>query len=132
MGMETIEHVVVVMFENRSFDNLLGWLYDAANPPRFNVPINPGGAPTFDGLIAGKNSNQYSPQAGTMKTVPVAKGTTAWPPSCPNANQVPTPDPNEEFDFVTNQLFGTNNPSAGAAPDMSGFLMDYATADDVK
>ena len=39
MGMENIEHVVVLMFENRSFDNLLGWLYDnQTNPPKFNIP----------------------------------------------------------------------------------------------
>ena len=36
MGAETnslskIEHVVVLMFENCSFDNLLGWLYDPEN-----------------------------------------------------------------------------------------------------
>ena len=41
VGIENIECVVVVMFENRSFDNLLGWLYDAANPPKFNIPANP-------------------------------------------------------------------------------------------
>ncbi len=132
MGMENIEHVVVVMFENRSFDNLLGWLYDAANPPGFNIPPNPNGPPTFDGLVPGQYSNQYSPQPGVVKTVALTKGTQAWPPSCPNSNQVPTPDPNEEFDYVTNQLFGTKTPSAGASPDMSGFLEDYATADGVK
>src|SRR5579871_2692695 len=111
MGMENIEHVVVVMFENRSFDNLLGWLYDAANPPGSNIPANPNGSPTFDGLVAGQWSNKYSPQpGGAPKTVALTKGTQPWPPSCPNSNQVPTPDPNEEFDFVTNQLFGTKNP----------------------
>ena len=28
---ERIEHIVVVMLENRSFDNVFGWLYDSAN-----------------------------------------------------------------------------------------------------
>src|ERR1043166_4346201 len=36
-----IRHVVVLMLENRSFDNLLGWLYDESGAPR--------GQP-FDGL----------------------------------------------------------------------------------
>jgi len=31
----TSKHVVVLMLENRSFDNLLGWLYaDQSNQPR--------------------------------------------------------------------------------------------------
>jgi phospholipase C len=132
MGMENIEHLVVVMFENRSFDNLLGWLYDAANPPQFNIPPDPANPPTFEGLTPNKYSNSYSPQAGVPKQVLVTQPTQAWPPSCPQANQVPTPDPNEEFDFVTNQLFGTKTPAAGTQPDMSGFLQDYATAKDVK
>jgi phospholipase C len=29
----SIKHVVVVMFENRSFDNTLGWLYSGDTPP---------------------------------------------------------------------------------------------------
>lgn len=31
-----IQHIVVLMLENRSFDNVLGWLYDPANPAPFN------------------------------------------------------------------------------------------------
>ena len=44
-----------------------------------------------------------------------------------NANQVPTPDPNEGFDDVTFQLFGTSTPAPGAKADMSGFLKNYST-----
>lgn len=33
MGMESIEHVVVVMFENRSFDNLSGLLRELPSLP---------------------------------------------------------------------------------------------------
>jgi phospholipase C len=44
-SLSKIEHIVVLMFENRSFDNLLGWLYDPANDAPFNI------APTdFEGL----------------------------------------------------------------------------------
>jgi phospholipase C len=132
MGLENIEHIVVVMFENRSFDNLLGWLYDAAHPPRCNIPADPANPPTFEGLTPAKYFNTYAPAPGASRKVPVTQPTQAWPPSCPQANQVPTPDPNEEFDFVTNQLFGTKNPVAGAMPDMSGFLQDYATAKGVQ
>ena len=30
-GKNPIEHVVVVMLENRSYDNVLGWLYGSGN-----------------------------------------------------------------------------------------------------
>ncbi len=33
-GMDRIKHVVVVMMENRSFDNLLGFLYADVNNSR--------------------------------------------------------------------------------------------------
>ena len=55
-----IEHVVVLMLENRSFDNLLGWLYDPQNEPPFNV------VPTdFDGL-SGKTLFNRIPNGATI------------------------------------------------------------------
>ena len=32
--LKQFEHIVVLMLENRSFDNVFGWLYDPANAPR--------------------------------------------------------------------------------------------------
>jgi phospholipase C len=123
MGMENIEHVVVVMFENRSFDNLLGWLYDnKTNPPKFNIP--PQDPPTFDGLTADTFFNL--PSAGSTQRVFASRPSTSWP-SCPNANQVPTPDPQEEFAHVTYQIFGKSPVGPGDKANMSGFLEDYAT-----
>ena len=120
MGMENIEHVVVVMMENRSFDNLLGWLYDnRTDPPPFNIP--PQSPTTFDGLLANTYFNALNGQS-----IPASHPPTAWPPAN-NPNLVPTPDPQEEFDHITVQLFGTASPAPGAAPDMSGFAQDYAT-----
>jgi phospholipase C len=48
-SLSQIKHVVVVMFENRSFDNMLGWLYPSgeAQPSQFLPGTN--GAP-FEGL----------------------------------------------------------------------------------
>jgi len=118
--MNEIEHVVVVMMENRSFDNLLGWLYDnTINPPLYNLPDL--GPPSFDGLEAGTYYNQLN---GTR--VYATHPPTAWPPAN-NPNVVPTPDPNEEFSFVTRQLYGTLTPPPGATADMSGFLLDYSS-----
>jgi phospholipase C len=57
MGTKNIAHVVFDMTENRSFDNLLGWLYDDLNnQPSYNIP-DP--TPTvFEGLRTGVFSNQ--------------------------------------------------------------------------
>ena len=46
--MNKIEHVVLLMMENRSFDSLLGWLYEKGRPAK-NVPARtPGNALTRD------------------------------------------------------------------------------------
>ena len=125
MGMENIEHVVVVMFENRSFDNLLGWLYDnQTNPPKFNLP--PQSTPTFDGLTANTFFNLISPTS-TAKVFASRPGS-SWP-SCPNPNQIPTPDPQEEFADVTFQIFGKVSPAKTDSANMSGFLQNYTTTD---
>lgn len=125
MGMENIEHLVVVMFENRSFDNLLGWLYDnEANPPKFNIP--PQNPPTFNGLTVDTYFNLIDPNS--QKKVYAARPPTSWP-SCPNPNQVPTPDPHETFEHVSAQIFGKQDPTPADQANMSGFLQDYATTD---
>ncbi len=122
MALKDIEHIVVVMMENRSFDNLLGWLYDnQTNPPQFNIPDQP--APTFEGL---KPNSCYNELNGNR--VYASHPPTAWPPAN-NPNVVPTPDPHEEFQYVTVQLFGAADPAPGAQADMSGFLLDYSAPD---
>jgi hypothetical protein len=47
---DKIEHIFVLMLENRSFDNLLGWLYAPENRPQRNIPEPPDGRPTYAGL----------------------------------------------------------------------------------
>jgi len=120
MGLKSIEHVVVVMMENRSFDNLLGWLYDnQTNPPAYNLPEQ--AVPTYEGLKADTYYNELN-----GRRVAVSRPPTPWPPAN-NPNVVPTPDPHEEFPFVNEQLFGRKDPAPDAVPDMSGFLANYAT-----
>src|SRR5580698_1703781 len=98
MGLEKIDHVVVLMMENRSLDNLLGWLYpDAKNGASAFVPSS--NSSPYDGLIPG---TYYNRMAGADSAkVFASHPPKAWPPACPQASQVPTPDPHEEFDFVT-------------------------------
>ncbi|HZZ20615.1 MAG TPA: alkaline phosphatase family protein [Opitutaceae bacterium] len=122
MGLENIDHIVVLMMENRSLDNLLGWLYPSpGTPPPSFYPH--GSNPSFDGLSPSAYFNQLD--SGSPK-VYASHPPTSWP-SCPQFTQTPTPDPHEEFEFVTKQLFGDKAPVPGILPDMSGFLSDYAT-----
>jgi phospholipase C len=113
MGLENIQHIVVVMFENRSFDNLLGYLYGPNDLPAYNLP--PQSPTTFNGLSFG---GPYSNTDGG-NTQTAANPTSSWPPE-DNPMLVPTPDPGEGFDDMTQQIFGT-----GSAADMSGFLTNY-------
>src|SRR5216684_2291428 len=95
-----ISHVVVLMLENRSFDCMLGRLY----PDR----------PDFDGLT-GREVNQWN-----GRDVPV------WstPSMDPQVACIPTPDPNELFVDMTEQLFGVGN-QPPAPPTMAGFVANY-------
>ena len=120
------DHIVVVMGENRSFDNLLGFLYTQDDLPA---------GETFDGLAFGTHSN--TAPDGTVVDAHVYVGETDRIMSHPD------PDPGEEYPHVNTQLFGTvdpkgnadlfvdqmeapfNAPAAGTKATMSGFLEDY-------
>src|SRR5579872_3034326 len=119
MSLKNIEHIVVVMFENRSFDNLLGWLYNDQVAPSYNIP--PKSPPTFEGL----NHNGYSNLINGKKIF-ASCPPTGWPPMN-NPYSVPSIDPHEEFEHVTFQLFSTSNPNENDIPDMSGFLQNYSS-----
>jgi phospholipase C len=122
VGMDNIEHVVVLMMENRSLDNLLGWLYaDTNNKPPYNIPPQP--QPQYEGLVRGKYCNKGP--ALHPGVVCAGEPTTAWPPYN-NQMLVPDPDPGELFDQMTRQIFGTATPAPNATANMSGFLLDYS------
>ncbi|HEY6337597.1 MAG TPA: alkaline phosphatase family protein [Candidatus Sulfotelmatobacter sp.] len=116
-ALEKIKHIVVLMLENRSFDNMLGWLYDPQNPPPFNQPPSSG---TFHGVSLGNLSNPSV--AGPL--VRVGKGTD------PTA---PDPDPGEPYEDVYAQVYGQKDvpilSKVPAAPtsssNMQGFLYNY-------
>jgi phospholipase C len=117
--LDKIEHVVVLMLENRSFDNLLGWLYDPANDAPFNVV-----PPDFEGLY-GKNLSNPAPDA---RIVPAGK--TEDPRS-------PQPNPGEPFEDVYSQIYDVPRPEfkdcPGDAPGpatMQGFIRNYAAQKD--
>ena len=119
-----LDHVVVVLFENRSLDNVLGRLY------------GPGDGKVFDGVIGKDLSNpipEWAEHDADRKMVPY--GISAGMDS-------PNPDSGEEWYHTNTQLFGTiddhnrfkigeavtkpwNAPPPGATPTMDGFVTDY-------
>jgi phospholipase C len=107
----SLEHIVVLVLENRSFDHMLGFLYaDSGN-------VSPITKQPFEGLT-GKESNSD----GTGASIPVsalAAGTT-------NAYFTPGADPGEGFVATNVQLFGEASPAAGSSATNSGFVTDFA------
>jgi phospholipase C len=126
-----IQHIVVVMLENRSFDNMLGWLYaDQGNVPPLNLPAQD--PATFDGLLPSATSDAYwnpanadffPPWGTAADKVFASSGTTG-----PAPFTVPDPDPNELFPNFSFQIFGTQTPAENQPPTMLGFLVDYLIA----
>jgi len=111
-AMVGIDHIVVLMLENRSFDHMLGYLYHEQGnvSPRGDV---------FDGLTG----NESCPDdAGNLVSVFPIVSTT------PNAYFMPGADPGEGFAATNAQLFGTETPPAGAIPTNRGFVTNYAKA----
>lgn len=123
--METeIKHVVVLMLENRSFDNVLAWLYDQENPPENFIPKETD--PIFKGLtedVLEQYTNVLKDTSGKVVfSCPPIKGI----PSCNDGLYLDSPkfDPFEKYSHVTNQIFGFEG---SANPTMTGFLQDYAS-----
>ncbi len=123
-----IKHVVILMLENRSFDNVLGWLYDKDDQLKF-IPANTD--PVFLGLsedTLDQYTNTLKNSAGEVVfTCPPIKGL----PSVEGSKLINSPkfDPNEPFDSVTTQVFGIDG---SIEPTMNGFLQDFATLWDEK
>jgi phospholipase C len=117
-----LDHVVVVMFENRSFDNLLGRLYE------------PGEVASFEGVLGKELSNPVPEWAEHRPDDGIVRYGVA-----PNMN-TPDPDSGEEYPHINTQLFGIldaenrgvlqpektlNEPREGQAPSMDGFVADF-------
>jgi len=109
-SLHKIEHFVVLMLENRSFDNLLGSLYPKSKH--------------FDG-VDGSESN--TDRFGKAWPLVETKGENIAGLSVPN------PDPGELWQDINQQIFGSsqlnpnppNQPHEGAVANMSGFVDNY-------
>lgn len=122
-NLANIDHFVVLMLENHSFDNLLGWLYSPGNPPPYDK--SPAGQPTFCGLGSGDYSNPVS--AGSDKKQSVYRVHTAFDPR-DKSRSLPDPDPGEGYIHTNVQLFQSKTPPGDGVACNQGFIIDYATA----
>jgi phospholipase C len=119
-----LDHVVLVLFENRSLDNVLGHLY------------GPEDGKTFEGVIGKNLSNpipSWAEHGADRKVVPYTVATDM---------DSPNPDSGEEYFHTNTQLFNIvdeqnrlkigeavsapwNAPAPGTSPTMDGFVTDY-------
>ncbi len=113
MSTPEIDHVVVLMLENRSFDSMLGWLYQNGAPSQV---LPQGSSPTFDGLQAITLSDFTNQASGGLSSPPIqgAQGFTS-----------PTVDPGEEFEHVNLQFFNTASYPPATPANMLGYLQDF-------
>ncbi|OOP64955.1 phosphoesterase [Arthrobacter sp. SRS-W-1-2016] len=112
-GLNAVEHIVVLMLENRSFDHMLGYLYaDSGN-------VSPAGDP-FEGLTGTESCpGTDGSQVGVYRLLP----------STPDVYFMPGADPGEGYQATNEQLYGTAAaPKAGMVPSMTGFVSNYAGA----
>ena len=92
-NLDKIDHIVVLMLENRSFDNMLGWL-----------GAKGGRKQKVNGVAGKKLSNPiplYAERPKGRKTIPVGKS---------HEMTNPSPDPGEAYFHVNTQLYGLVNP----------------------
>jgi phospholipase C len=111
-GLGSVDHLVVLMLENRSFDHMLGFLYAGTG----NMSAT---QQEFDGLT-GNESNTDS----QGNVVPVFGIT----PDLENAYWYPLCDPGEGYLNTNEQLFGSSTPPTPAVATNQGFVTNFATA----
>lgn len=137
MSTPTIENIIVVMLENRSYDNILDGLYLNSNGAPYNTP--PSGQSNLNGLAnssgdPGYYSNPYAASSSSSLTseppIPINNQTaptqlggagTYYP-----ATTIPVVDPGEQFSDMAYQIMGSaqsSNPYGGTwPPDTREFL----------
>ncbi|HTR87731.1 MAG TPA: alkaline phosphatase family protein [Reyranella sp.] len=109
-----IKYIVQLMLENRSFDQMLGYLYTNANPPN----RSPAGDP-YDGLT-GQEFNLDS-SGNKVPVFPIGKTHT-------HPYLMPGCDPREGFQATNLQLFGVDPVPPGAKATNGGFVVNFENA----
>ncbi|HEX7660601.1 MAG TPA: alkaline phosphatase family protein [Pseudonocardiaceae bacterium] len=109
-GLAAIEHIVVLMLENRSLDHMLGFLYtDAGNR-------SPSGQP-FEGLTGTESNPDADGKPVTVFRIE---------PTTPHAYFMPGADPGEGYLATNAQLFGSTTAPTPPNATNDGFVTNYA------
>lgn len=108
--LSSIDHIVVLMLENRSFDHMLGFLYTD------NGNISPNGQP-FEGLT-GQESNPGTD--GSAVSVFKIDPTNSY------AYFMPGADPGEGYTATNSQLFGSNTAPTPPVATNQGFVTNFS------
>jgi phospholipase C len=107
-----IKHIVQLMLENRSFDQMLGFLYEKTGNK------SPSGQ-AFDGLTG--NETNPDDTGREVKVFKIAK-------AAQNPYLMPGADPGEGFHNTNYQLFQTDDPQPGQQPTNRGFVVNFKAA----
>jgi phospholipase C len=108
--LKQIDHIVQLMLENRSFDQMLGFLYKGGTSSR--------GDP-FDGLTGSESNPDQSGHPTPVYPIQA---------SDPHPYLMPGADPGEGFFNTNYQLFVTDTPAAGAPASNQGFVRNFQAA----
>ncbi|CAN7670698.1 phosphoesterase [Trinickia sp. LjRoot230] len=109
----SIKHIVQLMLENRSFDQMLGFLYDGKRTMPSGIP--------FEGLTG--DEQNAAPAGNSVRVSRITSNT-------PNVYFKPGADPGEGFYNTNMQLYSTLHPAADAKPNNNGFIANFKSAID--
>jgi phospholipase C len=108
--LSSVQHIVQLMLENRSFDHMLGFLYPKKTGPN-NQP--------FEGLMGTESNNGTDGSPVTVFEIDT---------SSPNAYFMPGADPGEGYANTNSQLFSAGSPPSPAVALNNGFVTSFDDA----
>jgi phospholipase C len=106
----TVQHIVQLMLENRSFDHMLGFLYPGKTGPN--------GQP-FEGLLGTESNNGTDGKPVTVFQIDATSS---------DAYFMPGADPGEGYANTNSQLFGTGSAPTPPVATNGGFVTNFDAA----
>ena len=108
--LSSVQHIVQLMLENRSFDHMLGFLYPNKTGPN---------GQSFEGLLGTETNKDTSGNPVTVYQIDMTS---------PNAYYMPGADPGEGYANTNSQLFGTGKPPSLPVATNDGFVINFDAA----
>lgn len=109
-SLSSITNIVLLMLENRSFDHMLGFLYQGSGN------VSPTGQP-FEGLTGTESNPDENGVAVPVYQIQASDA---------NAYFMPGADPGEGYTATNSQLFGSTTAPAPPVATNHGFVTDYS------